>query len=263
MEKELEIAISAARQAGALLKSRFYAPHQVRHKDPANLVTEMDLMAEELISGIVLGAFPNYAFFGEEQFNKNITNADKPRWIVDPLDGTTNYAHGYPLFAVSIALEVNNEIVLGVVYNPLLDELFTGLKGKGAFLNGQPIMVSNAQSLGVSLVASGFPYDAWVNKRDNGEEWRGFLKCALSTRSDGSAALDLCHVAAGRIDGYWELDLEPWDMAAGVLIVQEAGGRVSAVDGSLFTPFKKSVLASNALIHDAMFEVLGVKRGTI
>ena len=256
MSNELDVAVEAARQAGELLRSRFSLPHQLKYKEPANLVTEMDLLAEKMIAKILLEAFPDHSILGEEQTGSSVDVAGKPRWIVDPLDGTTNYAHGYPLFAVSIALAMENEVVVGVVYNPVLDELFSAQKGLGAFLNGNSIQVSETSSLGESLLASGFPYDAWTNDRDNGDEWHRFLKQVISLRSDGVAALDLCNVAAGRIDGYWELDLEAWDMAAGALIVQEAGGRVSSVDGTPYSAFKKNVVASNGLLHDKMLEVI-------
>jgi myo-inositol-1(or 4)-monophosphatase len=173
-------------------------------------------------------------------------------WLVDPLDGTTNYAHCYPFFAVSIGLQWEGRTILGVVYNPILDELFVAEHGKGATLNERPIRVSATDHLNDSLLASGFPYDAWVNERDNGRQWHSLLKHALSLRSDGSAALDLCHVAMGRLDGYWELDLDPWDMAAGALIVQEAGGQVTHTDGGLFSLHGRSVLASNGRLHPAM-----------
>jgi len=256
MQNELNTAIMAARKAGALLRSRFCLPHQITEKAPTNIVTEMDLMAEKMISEMILDKFPDHQILGEEQTNDHGGDNKKPKWIVDPLDGTTNYAHGYPLFAVSIALEINNSVVLGVVYNPLLDELFTAQKGEGAFLNQQAIRVSGTESLSGSLVASGFPYDAWTNDNDNGREWHHFLKHTISSRSDGVAALDLCHVAAGRVDGYWELELEPWDMAAGALIAQEAGACVTSVDGTPYSPYKRNVLASNGRLHQAMLSVL-------
>ena len=212
MSDELEVAVAAARAAGRLLQEGFGASHHVSHKGPADLVTEMDRRAEEMIAGILKQAFPAYGLIGEETGDQS-TRSDSV-WLVDPLDGTTNYARNYPFFAVSIGLQREGRTVLGVVYNPTLDELFVAQRGQGATLNGRPIRVSTAASLNEGLLASGFPYDAWVSEKDNGRQWCSFLKVALSLRSDGSAALDLCHVAMGRLDGYWELDLEPWDMAA-------------------------------------------------
>ncbi len=253
-QAELTLAIQAARAAGELLAEQFRKPHQIRYKGAANLVTEMDQQAEELIRDLLTRARPDVPILGEEGGGER--GRLPLRWVVDPLDGTTNYAHGYPFFAVSIALAQAGEVVVGVVYNPVLDELFAARRGGGATLNGQPIHVSQTGELGRSLLASGFPYDAWTSPRDNGEEWHRFLKRVVSLRSDGAAALDLCHVAAGRIDGYWELVLEPWDMAAGALIVEEAGGQVTQVDGSPFRLDRPSVLASNRRLHEAMVAVL-------
>jgi myo-inositol-1(or 4)-monophosphatase len=254
MSYELEAAVSAARAAGRLLREHLGATLQVRHKGPADLVTEVDRQVEDLIASTLREACPTYGLLGEEGGEQFVS--DNPRWLVDPLDGTTNYIRGYPFFAVSIALERDAEIVVGVVYNPILDELYVAEKGRGATLNGRPIHVSTATSLGDSLLASGFPFDAWTNEIDNGQQWRRFLKLSLSLRSDGSAALDLCHVATGRIDGYWELRLGPWDMAAGGLIVQEAGGAVSLVNGEPFSPYGGDVLASNGHLHAEMLAVL-------
>ncbi len=250
MPCELAVAVKAARVAGRLLRDGFGSDHQVFHKGPANLVTEMDQRAEETISNILKEEFPAYGLISEET-GKRSTRSDHV-WLVDPLDGTTNYAHGYPFFAISIGLQRDGKTILGVVYNPILNELFVAEHGKGATLNERPIRVSTTACLNDSLLASGFPYDAWLNEDDNGRQWRSFLKLALSLRSDGSAALDLCHVAMGRLDGYWELDLDPWDMAAGALIVQEAGGQVTHTDASRFSAHGRCVLASNGQLHPAM-----------
>ncbi|OGN93984.1 MAG: inositol monophosphatase [Chloroflexi bacterium RBG_13_48_10] len=253
---EIDIASEAARCAGHSLKEHFNQPHQVSYKGIIDLVTEMDKESERLITGMLSQSFPEYGFLGEEGSNSTATYAC--RWIIDPLDGTTNYTFGYPLFAVSIALEKQGQITLGVVYNPILDELFTAERGTGAYLNGAPIHVTRTTKLGKSLLASGFPYDVWSNPRNNCSEWEQFIKKTISVRCDGSAALDLCHVACGRLDGYWELDLEPWDMAAGALIVQEAGGIVTQVDGTPFDHMQHNVLASNGHLHQVMLD--GLKR---
>lgn len=247
MTPQLQEAIAAARAAGKLLREHFGTAHRLRRKGTIDLVTEMDQQAETLIAEMLRKAFPTYGFVGEEGGEQFVSDA--PRWLVDPLDGTTNYAHNYPFFAVSIALEQENEVVLGVVYNPVLDELFAADRGQGATLNGQPIHASETGNLGDSLLASGFPYNAWTTRADNGREWHRLLKRVVSLRSDGSAALDLCHVAMGRLDGYWELDLEAWDMAAGSLIVQEAGGIVTQIGQNRFNPYQRSVVASNRYLH--------------
>lgn len=254
MTPELEAAMAAARAAGQLLHERWGKAHQVRRKGEADLVTEMDRQAEELITDMLREDFPAYGLVGEEGGEQFVS--DNPRWLVDPLDGTTNYIYGYPLFSVSIALEREDQLAVGVVYNPVLDELFAAERGGGAVLNGEPIHVSDTERLSDSVLASGFPYDAWTSEDDNGWQWHRFLKRALSLRADGSAALDLCHVAMGRIDGFWELVLGPWDMAAGALIVQEAGGVVTHVRGEPFSPFGRNVLATNPHLHPLMLDVL-------
>jgi myo-inositol-1(or 4)-monophosphatase len=251
---EIEIAIHAARRAGQILREHNHRPHQVDYKGIINLVTEMDRESERLVVDILRDAFPDYGILGEE--GARTTDPYTHRWIIDPLDGTTNYSRAYPLFAVSIALEKQGEVVLGVVYNPVLDELFTAEKGQGASLNGQPIHVNRASDLGKSLLATGFPYDSWSNPLNNCAEFVRFIQSTISVRCDGVASLDLCHTACGRLDGYWELDLEPWDMAAGALIVQEAGGVVTTVDGRPFNHLQRGVLASNESLHMRMLELL-------
>ncbi len=251
---ELETAIHAARAAGQLLRDSYQLPHDIRYKGSINIVTDVDRASEHLIYDVLQRAFPDYGFLGEESVATRACG--EGIWIVDPIDGTTNYARSYPLFSVSIALEKTGRTVLGVVYNPVLDELFTAEVGGGAYLNGKPIHVSETGELGKALVASGFPYDAWTNPVDNGAEWWRFVKSTVSVRCDGSASLDLCHVAAGRVDGYWEIDLEAWDMAAGALIVQEAGGTVTLTSGAPYTPYMRSVLADNGKIHTAMLALL-------
>jgi myo-inositol-1(or 4)-monophosphatase len=251
---EINIAIEAARRAGLILREHYNKPHQVSFKGVIDMVTEVDRLSENLVVGILRNAYPEYGILGEE--GSRSTEPYTCRWIIDPLDGTTNYKNNYPLFGVSIALEKQGDIVLGAVYNPLLDELFSAEKGKGAHMNGLPIHVTETAELGKSLVATGFPYDAWTSPANNCAELERFVKSTISLRSDGSAALDLCHIACGRLDGYWELDLEPWDMAAGALIVQEAGGMITCADGSPFSHLQRSVLASNGLLHKIMVKTL-------
>lgn len=255
--QELDAARVIARAAGEILLARNLEtrPLDVHYKGTIDPVTEMDRRVEAFVREEIARRFPTHEILGEEE-GGSITETDSPRWLIDPLDGTTNYAHGYPCYAISIALEVAGEIVLGVVYNPMRDELFAARIDGGATLNGRSITVSATEQLGRSLLASGFPYDAWTSDQDNGREWHRMLKRVVSLRSDGSAALDLCHVAAGRLDGYWELDLEPWDMAAGALMVIEAGGQVTGTDGAPFSPYARGVVASNGRIHEAMLHVL-------
>jgi len=254
---ELDAAIAAARLAGDLLRQNFGKETQVRQKSPMEIVTEVDLQAQSLIAGHLHGIFPDYGFIGEEGSASPLLVSAS--WIVDPIDGTTNFAHGYPLFAVSIALEVSGEIMLGVVYNPVLDEMYVAEKGTGAYLNGMRIHVSEVRELRGALVASGFPYDAWTNPADNLSGWEQIVKRALSARCDGVASLDLCHVAAGRLDAYWEIDLEVWDYAAGALIVREAGGVVTSVSGAPCGTRQRDILASNGRLHQEM--VLALRLG--
>ena len=251
---EINLAIEAARRAGQVLLDHYNRPHEITYKGIINLVTEVDQESERLVTEMLRKSFPDYGILGEE--GSKSTAPYCCRWIIDPLDGTTNYTYGYPLFGVSIALEKQGEITLGVVYNPLLDELFTAEKGSGAYLNGTSIHVTDTNELGKSLLASGFPYDVWSSQRNNCYEWEILIKKTISIRCDGSAALDLCHTACGRLDGYWELDLEAWDMAAGALIVQEAGGLVTQVDGTPFHHLQRNILASNGHLHQLILDEL-------
>jgi myo-inositol-1(or 4)-monophosphatase len=225
------VAVQAARSAGDLLRRRIDSIREVRHKSAVDLVTDVDLQSEREISQALLAAFPTHGILGEEG-GARVGSESRFRWIVDPLDGTTNYAHGFPFFCVSIGLEVDGELILGVVYAPCADELFVAERGAGATLNARPIRVSETGSLMQALLATGFPYD----RGRLPHALRSFE--ALSLRSQavrrvGSAALDLCYVACGRFDGYWEHVVHPWDLAAGALLVSEAGGEVLASNGSL------------------------------
>jgi myo-inositol-1(or 4)-monophosphatase len=261
MVKELATAIRAAKAAGKFQKERYRSVFQVYEKAPANLVTDIDIRSQQIILEELNSDFPDIPALAEE--DKSIPeSADTQRWIIDPLDGTTNYAHGYPFFAISIALERCGRIELGVIYAPILDELFFAVRGKGSFLNDKPIHVSQTNTLREAFLASGFPYDAWTNKKDNTQEWSRLVKKVVSMRCGGAAALDLCFVASGVLDGYWELDLEPWDMAAGVLIVNEAGGKVSLTNGEPFSPYKRSILATNPFIFENILsEMNGIECG--
>ena len=255
----LELAIEAALEAGHYLKRSVGKIKHVERKQgqETNLVTEIDRKAEEMIIEKIRKRYQHHDFLAEES-GAHEKKSDY-KWVIDPLDGTTNFTHGLPIFCVSIGLEFQGEIILGVVYDPNLDELFTAKKGRGALLNNKPIKVSQTKQLNESLLVTGFPYDIKSKTDSLLVHFENFLKEGQAVRRLGSAALDLCNVAAGRFDGFWEHTLNPWDMAAGVLIVQEAGGRWTDLRGYPSTIYDKRVLATNGLIHDKMVEVL--KRG--
>ncbi len=251
-------AVEMALEAGALLKGRLGHAGRVDFKGEVNIVTEMDRLSEDLIVGRIRRDFPGHGIIAEE--SDELKAAGAYRWIIDPLDGTTNYSHGYPVFCVSIAFEDHGEVVFGVVYNPMLEELFTAEKGGGAALNGEAIHVSPTPELGRGLLATGFPYDLRTSEVNNFDHFRNFSLRAQAIRRAGSAALDLAYVACGRFDGFWEMKLSAWDTAAAALMVEEAGGRVTDFDGSAFSNFRPRCLASNGLIHDEMLEVLAMGR---
>lgn len=248
-----EIAIRAALDAGAILRGRLSQTREVAYKGLIDLVTDADRASEELISGRIQGAFPDHGFLGEE----GTRGADGAEfgWVVDPLDGTTNYAHAYPHFAVSIALERRGRAVLGVVYDPMRDELFVAERGHGATLNGAPIHVSVEDELLRSLLATGFPYNP--EQRDEALAiWNALMDACQGVRRDGAAALNLSWVACGRLDGFYERNLKPWDMAAGALIVEEAGGRVSDYAGGPFDLYGIEVVAAGAGLHGPLRSVV-------
>jgi myo-inositol-1(or 4)-monophosphatase len=256
----LNFAIRVAQDAGRLLRDRLGSAIDIEHKGSINLVTDVDLASERLICEAISTYYPRHEILAEEG-GLSESNSHY-RWIVDPLDGTTNYAHGYPIFCVSIALEYKGEIVLGVVYDPMREELFTAERGAGATLNNRAIRVSKTDDLGQSLLSTGFPYDIKTSKLTNLDHWANFALNAQALRRDGAAALDLCYIACGRFDGFWELNLSAWDTAAGALIVVEGGGRVTDFTGGLFSNYKAEVVASNGLIHDQMIEVLAMTAGS-
>ena len=251
--------MDAATRAGELLRSRFGSLRHVAYKGPTNLVTEMDGQAETLIVEMIRRRFPDHAILAEESGASG--GATPYRWIVDPLDGTTNYAHGVPLFAVSIALEVEGRLELGVVVDPSRDERFIARRGDGTLLNGQPISVSDTLSVGTSLLSTGYPYDI-RSTRENLAEHEVFAVRCRSIRAIGSAVLSLAWVAAGRLDAYWEPRLGAWDVAAGAVLVQEAGGRVTHTNGGPLDLTSASTLASNGRIHAEMLETLKTVKTT-
>jgi myo-inositol-1(or 4)-monophosphatase len=259
IQEFLQVAIGAARQAGALQRERVWSEHSISYKGEMDLVTEVDGRCEELIVASLRGAFPEHGFLAEEGVYQS--GSAPYKWIIDPLDGTTNFAHGFPWFCVSIALEHRDSVLVGVIYHTMMDELFTAVKGRGAFLNGKQIAVSKGSPLCRTLLATGFPYDR-TDKEDNFEHFHNFQRASRGVRRAGAAALDLAYVAAGRLDGYWECKLKPWDVAAGSLLVAEAGGKVSNLAGNDYSVYDHRILACNGLIHQEMLEVLnGGKQG--
>jgi myo-inositol-1(or 4)-monophosphatase len=254
-----DVAVTAARRAGALLRTHAGAPRTVDVKgSPINLVTEIDRQAEALIVETIHARFPHHAVLGEEG---GARGEGSHRWIIDPIDGTTNFVHGLPLFSVSIGLEVDGRLEIGVVYDPARDECFVAERGAGAYLGDRRLAVSATASLGASLLATGFPYDVRDTPDNNLAEYAAFTRRNRSVRELGSAALTLAAVAAGRLDGYWELVLGPWDVAAGWLLVEEAGGRVTDLSGGPLDLAAPRVVASNGRIHDEMLSVLATVRG--
>ncbi|MEW6665775.1 MAG: inositol monophosphatase family protein [Thermodesulfobacteriota bacterium] len=253
-EQEAALAGEAARKAGKALLELFGKDIRVVMKGEIDPVTEADLRSERVILELIARRFPGDSILTEEAGE---CRRDSGRvWIIDPLDGTVNFAHGFPMFAVSIALQAHGEIVLGVVLNPVLDECFEAREGGGAFLNGRAVAVSRTAELQASLLATGFPYDVHRKHRRVLTHLRRMLTRAQGIRRPGSAAIDLCYVAAGRLDGFWEEGLKPWDTAAGMVIVQEAGGRISTYDGKPYSPYEKNLVASNPFIHEAMIALL-------
>lgn len=257
MPEYLQTAIDAAREAGSIQLSRLDKKHHVEFKGEINLVTEVDRACEKLINEKIQGTYPGHDFLAEEGSGKRRDSDYK--WIVDPLDGTINYAHGYPLFCTSIALEHKGKIVLGVVYEPNHDELFYAEEGSGSHLNGKKIRVSKTAELIGSLLATGFSYNIKKARRNNVNYFKNMLLAAQAVRRDGVAAVDLCYTACGRYDGFWELNLFPWDVAAGYIIVSEAGGCVSDFSGNPFNVYEKEIAASNSLVHRLLLEVLSRK----
>jgi len=257
-----KLAIDAALKAGEIIIQHSGRVKKIGFKDDVNLVTDVDKLSEEMIIRAIRSKFPDHGILTEESKEKKSISDFK--WVIDPLDGTTNYAHNLPVYCVSIALEEKGKIILGVVYNPNLDELFVGEKGKGAYLykgrgpskSKLKISVSHEHQLGKSLLATGFPYDIRTSRKNNLIHFTNFYKKCQAVRRMGAAALDLAYLAMGRFDGFWELKLSPWDMAAGSLLIAEAGGKVTDFSGGPFNIYLKEILATNGKIHQQMIDVL-------
>jgi myo-inositol-1(or 4)-monophosphatase len=252
MENYLEVAVEIAREAGSLLNQLSKQPHEVFYKRRSDLVTEADRKSESLIIERLGRHYPEHAVVAEEGGGQE-TGSDYC-WYVDPLDGTTNFAHGFPVYCVTLALAYRGEVITGVVYDPNRDELFAAERGAGAYLNGRRISVSRTSDLSESLLGTGFPPFA-SNHDLNIQFFFRFTHLSHGIRRAGAAALDLCSVAVGRFDGFWELKLNPWDKAAGSLLVAEAGGRVGDLEGGPFDLLRDEIVASNGLIHDYMLQV--------
>lgn len=252
----LRTAAAAALEAGKILKNLYGKPHQVRHKGSIDLVTEADVAAEDAILAILAREQPGVTILAEESHAQYNSVPVEPAWIIDPLDGTTNYAHGFPWFGVSVAYTQGVDTQVGVIYCPIPDELFFACRGGGAWLNHGQIRVSEIPSLALSLVATGFPYDVQQHPEKIMAAFNSVLVRAQDVRRAGAAALDLAYIACGRLDGFWEKGLKPWDTAAGKLLVEEAGGGISDYRGEKFSPFVPEILATNNRIHGELAEIL-------
>jgi myo-inositol-1(or 4)-monophosphatase len=251
----LQVAVEASQAAGALLLRYVETGFQVEYKNPINLVTDADRAAEQCVIDHLKTRFPDHHFLAEER-GRDDEGSSPYQWIIDPLDGTTNFAHGYPTYCVSIGLEYEGRCIIGVVFDPSRNELFTAIEHHGAHVNGRPIHVSDTQALDSSLLVTGFAYDIRETKRNNLDHFAKFALKAQGLRRTGSAALDLCYVAAGRFDGFWEVRLNPWDMAAGSVIAREAGGRLTDFSGKDLSIYEQELVASNGRIHEAMLTIL-------
>jgi myo-inositol-1(or 4)-monophosphatase len=260
LDTAFEFAAATAREAGALLREYYRRGVTAEYKGAIDLVTEADRASEALILERLRAAYPDHAILAEESGAHQ--QAGPCTWIVDPLDGTTNFAHGFPHFSVTLALQIEDAIEIGVTYDPLRDELFTARRGQGAWLNDRAIRVSTTPRLDRALLCTGFPYDRRTNPLNNTQQFVDFLLRAQGVSRVGSAALDLAYVACGRIDGFWEFRLNAWDIAAGILLAQEAGGRVTEPDGTPVHQWTGRIVASNGLFHAEMIDVLAQSQST-
>jgi myo-inositol-1(or 4)-monophosphatase len=262
MKPTLDLLTTWAAEAGEIIRAGYGKAHDISYKGRIDLVTETDHTSEDLIIGHIRQEFPDHSIITEE--SGKLAGLSSQRWFIDPLDGTVNYSHGMPFFGVSIAYAENGQVQLGVIYNPIHNECFSAERGKGAWLNGAPIHVSEAAELIDSLLVTGFPYDLLSSAMHNIDYFGYFSRRSQGVRRLGSAALDLCYVAAGRLDGYWELSIKDWDIAAGALIAQEAGAMVSKVDGSteLLSP-PNSILAANPSLYPLILAGLREDRSEV
>ncbi|HIE65733.1 MAG: inositol monophosphatase family protein [Nitrospira sp.] len=258
LEAFKKIAVQAAKRGGKILKAGLQQEITVSYKEALEIVTNIDTRSEKAIVTLISRYFPDHQIMAEEGSGRESRSPYK--WIIDPLDGTTNFSHRFPFFCVSIALEVKGRVCLGVIYDPVRRELFSAEKGKGAFLNGLPIQISSVKGLKQSLLVTGFSYDIQTDPENTFNHFINFTLNAQAVRRTGSAALDLCYVAAGRFDGFWETKLRPWDIAAGSLILREAGGRITDFTGGAYSIYEDEILATNRKIHKEMIEILKKKK---
>ena len=251
-----EFAVALCKEAGRMMLESLGSAHDVTRKGKVDLVTEVDLVLGEMITERINGRFPEHSVVSEERWDGQTASLAEYVWLVDPLDGTTNYVHGYPVFCVSMALVHQGDVLLGCTYDPLRSELFYAERGGGATLNGAAISVSGADRLISSVLSTGFPYERGAVADKNVGRLGKLIHRIQGVRRSGSLALDLAYVAAGRLDGHWESSVKPWDIGAGGLMVTEAGGRVSGVRGVSWSPFQTEIVATNGRIHDELLSVL-------
>ncbi len=257
-DRVLRVAVAAAKKAGRILRTGFNKRMQIHFKGRINPVTEYDLKSERAIIQMITKTFPDHAILSEEGNDRKQKNPCL--WVIDPLDGTVNYSHGFPIYCVSVGMLYNGEPLVGVVYDPERNELFSAVRGRKAFLNGKRISVTNEKNIERALVATGFSYGVKKAKRNNLGHFASMIKTAQGVRRPGSAAIDLCWLASGRLDSFWEFDLHPWDTAAAVLILTEAGGKISRVDGSKYSIFDGDIAASNGHLHASLRKILTRRR---
>lgn len=250
----MDLALRAAREAGAILREYQQRGFDIERKGRINLVTAADRASEDHIKALISGSFPEHRILAEESGASAAGN--EYRWLIDPLDGTTNFAHGLPCWAVSIGVEYCGEMIAGVIYDPTRDEMYAAERGSGARCNDRPIRVSEIEHLENSLLVTGFPYDVRERMHEYRPAWEGYLSRSQGVRRLGAAAVDMCYVACGYFEGFWEFGLHPWDTAAGWILIEEAGGRVTQRDGSRFDNFAPSIIASNGRVHEEMLAVL-------
>lgn len=260
LENYLDFADSLARKCGKLIYSSFRKTHDIKYKGPVDIVTEVDIASQQVAVSEINKAYPGHSILAEEGERGSTgfsrVGSSRYKWIIDPIDGTTNYAHGLPIFCFSIALEIDSEIVLGAAYNPAMNEMFHAVLGGGSYFNGKKNKVSVNDVLERSLLSTGFPYDKKVNPENNLDRFRDVSLSVRGIRRLGSAVLDLCYTAAGFLDGYWELSLNPWDMASGCLMVTEAGGTVTDFCKNKFSIYNKRILATNGHIHNELSKII-------
>lgn len=248
-----DFTVALAHRAGKLLMEKLDQSVSVQYKGDINLVTEADKGSEKMIMEAIRQNFPDHGILSEE--SPAVAGSSAMRWIIDPLDGTTNYAHGYPVFCISIALEKDGTVILGVVHDPTRRDTFVAVRGEGAYLNEKKMAVSQTASLTRSLLATGFPYDIRESAENNLDYFNMMAREAQAIRRAGAAALDIAYLAAGRFDGFWELKLQPWDTAAASLLVEEAGGKITDIAGASWNLLSPNILVSNGRIHEQMMEV--------